>query len=101
LMDLDGVEILYGLKKIVADRCRLRSLAALVALPSLTSLSVRENAFSSVPDLLQVPVCVSLSVSVSCPCLCRSRHLLPEPSQKIQEASWIFQEASWTFHKIS
>ena len=69
LMDLDGVEILYGLQKIVADRCRLRSLAALVALPSLTSLSVRENTFSSVPDLLQVPASVSVSLSL-CLCLC-------------------------------
>ena len=53
LVDLDGVEVLYGLERLVADGCCLGSLAALRGMARLQSLSIRRNGIKHVAPLLQ------------------------------------------------
>ena len=67
LTDLDGIEMLYGLEKLVADGCCLRSLAAVAALPSLLALSIRRNGIQRVAALLgpisHLPALASVDVA--------------------------------------
>ena len=53
LSDLDGVQILHGLTTLHANRCRLRSLAALAAMPHLLALSICDNGLPRVWEALQ------------------------------------------------
>ena len=53
LSDVDGVQILHGLTTLHANRCRLRSLAALAAMPHLLALSICDNGLPRVCEALQ------------------------------------------------
>lgn len=53
LVDLDGVEVLCSLERLVADGCCLGSLAALSGMARLRSLSIRRNGITHVVPLLQ------------------------------------------------